>query len=90
MSAFANHGSEKMIYDVRMGPVAVAHEDRICVAYQSNRAGAKALPHEMVYDDGGEIQEWIMERDGSQWSGWPPFLICGTRLSTSKRNTSPK
>ncbi|MCX7017088.1 MAG: BNR-4 repeat-containing protein [Candidatus Sumerlaeota bacterium] len=51
-----------MIYDVRMGPIAVAHEDKIYVAYQANPAGGKALPHVIVYD-----------QRARQWS--PPVVV---------------
>ena len=42
---FAQYGSEKMIYDVRMGPQCLHHNGTFYVVYQANRAGGRALPH---------------------------------------------
>ena len=42
---FAAHGSEKMIYDVRMGPQCLCRDGTFWVAYLANPDGDKALPH---------------------------------------------
>ena len=47
---FARHGGEKMIYDARMGPVALLIDDKVCVAYQANQDGPAAHPHLGIYD----------------------------------------
>ncbi|MDA3872813.1 MAG: BNR-4 repeat-containing protein [Kiritimatiellae bacterium] len=47
---FAFHGSEKMIYDSRMGPQAVEHRGKIYIVYQANEHGHPAHPHIIVYD----------------------------------------
>ena len=47
--AFARHGGEKMLYDVRMGPQAVLHQDTIYMAYQANSTDARAHPHMVTY-----------------------------------------
>ena len=47
---FARFGSEKMIYDIRMGPQALRHEGTVYLAYQANPDGQKALPHVVSYD----------------------------------------
>lgn len=45
LECFARHGSEKMLYDVRMGPQCWRLGGEHFIAYQANPAGAKALPH---------------------------------------------
>ena len=54
---FALHGAEKMIYDVRMGPLAVARGDSLYVAYHANPDGPENHPH-------------VLKRDGAtgRWS----------------------
>ncbi|MBN2584719.1 MAG: BNR-4 repeat-containing protein [Planctomycetes bacterium] len=47
---FAEHGCEKMIYDARMGPVAVADGDRIVIVYQAAEEGLPGHPHIVAYD----------------------------------------
>jgi hypothetical protein len=47
---FALHGGEKMIYDVRMGPMAMERDGVITVAYQANPKGAAGHPHVIQYD----------------------------------------
>ena len=47
---FALYGCEKMIYDVRMGPMAVCHKDIIYIAYQANPNGPEAHPHVITCD----------------------------------------
>lgn len=42
---FAFHGSEKMIYDIRMGPQALYHEGCYYICYQANEKNGRALPH---------------------------------------------
>src|SRR5438128_331559 len=49
---FANHGSEKMIFDVRMGPQALVHNDTIYIVYQANEHDIAAHPHIIAYDSG--------------------------------------
>ena len=53
---FARYGCEKMIYDVRMGPVALCYNDIIYIAYQANPNGPEAHPHIITYDLQG--QRW--------------------------------
>ncbi len=48
--SFAQYGCEKMIYDVRMGPMSVRFEDVIYVVYQANPNGPEAHPHIITYD----------------------------------------
>ncbi len=59
---FAVHGCEKMIYDARMGPVAVADGERIVIVYQAAEQGLPGHPHVICYDRGTR-----------QWS--PPLRI---------------
>jgi hypothetical protein len=47
---FADHGSEKMIFDARMGPQALYHDDTIYAVYQANPDGFPAHPHLRAYD----------------------------------------
>ncbi len=47
---FAEHGCEKMIYDVRMGPQALYRDGVITIVYQANAAGREAHPHIVRYD----------------------------------------
>jgi hypothetical protein len=47
---FARYGCEKMIYDVRMGPMAVRFRDAIYIVYQANPNGPEAHPHIITYD----------------------------------------
>jgi len=47
---FAEHGSEKMIFDVRLGPQALCHDDVIYIVYQANPHGLAAHPHIIAYD----------------------------------------
>ncbi len=47
---FARHGCEKMIYDARMGPVAVADGDRIVIVYQAADEHLPGHPHIIAYD----------------------------------------
>lgn len=48
---FATHGAEKMIYDARMRPQALATEDgRIAVVWQGAADGLLGHPHLAVYD----------------------------------------
>jgi len=50
---FARHGSEKMIYDIRMGPQGLYHDGAFYVAYQANPQSGKALPCVIKRDAGG-------------------------------------
>lgn len=45
LESFARHGSEKMLYDVRMGPQCVYAGGAHYFAYQANAAGGKARPY---------------------------------------------
>ena len=55
---FACHGGEKMIYDVRMGPVALLHNGVITIAYQANPDGLPMHPHLVTCDvSSGEWSE---------------------------------
>ena len=47
---FAHFGSEKMIYDIRMGPQALCHGGTVYISYQANPDGGRALPHVVSYD----------------------------------------
>ncbi len=47
------HGSEKMIYDVRMGPQGLHHDGSCYVAYQAKAAGGCAHPHVIRRDPDG-------------------------------------
>ncbi len=47
---FAEFGSEKMIFDVRLGPQAVCHDDIIYIVYQANPHGLATHPHIIAYD----------------------------------------
>ena len=58
---FACHGSEKMIYDIRMGPQAVCYNDVIYIAYQANPDGPEAHPHIITYDLGSEKWSYQFE-----------------------------
>lgn len=42
---FGEYGSEKMIYDIRMGPQCLFHDGEFFAVYQANIAGGRALPH---------------------------------------------
>jgi len=46
----AEFGSEKMIYDLRMGPQAVADGNRVIVVYQGGEGVPVGHPHVAVYD----------------------------------------
>jgi len=59
VKAFAKHGIEKMLYDVRMGPQAVSHDGVIYVVYQSNPDGPEGQPHIRSYDTAR--REWSDE-----------------------------
>ncbi|MHC4914947.1 MAG: BNR-4 repeat-containing protein, partial [Planctomycetota bacterium] len=43
--AFARHGSQKMIYDCRMGPQCIFHDGAFYAAWQANPESGRALPH---------------------------------------------
>lgn len=43
--SFAQYGSQKMIYDIRMGPQGLYHGETFYIAYQANPHSYKALPH---------------------------------------------
>lgn len=50
---FARHGTEKMVYDLRMGPQALWHEEMIYLVYHSTGgAGAELIghPYAIAYD----------------------------------------
>jgi len=47
---FAHHGCEKMVYDVRMGPLAVRRGQSIFVTYPANPSGREAHPHVRTHD----------------------------------------
>src|SRR5262245_22236808 len=49
---FANYGSEKMIFDVRMGPQALFHTGMIYIVYQANQQDFAAHPHIIMYNYG--------------------------------------
>jgi hypothetical protein len=54
---FAVHGGEKMIYDLRMGPQAVAAGSEVVIVYQASADSLPAHPHVIAYD-----------RSHSRWS----------------------
>ncbi|MFQ5811124.1 MAG: BNR-4 repeat-containing protein, partial [Armatimonadota bacterium] len=55
---FAHHGGEKMLYDVRQGPVALLHDNIIYVAYHANPEDAPPDPHLVTCDlSSGEWSE---------------------------------
>ena len=50
---FARHGTEKMVYDLRMGPQALWHEDTIHIVYQSTGgedAELRGHPYAIAYE----------------------------------------
>ena len=47
---FACHGSEKMIYDLRMGPQALWHENKIYIVYQADSLKNVGSPFIVSYD----------------------------------------
>ena len=51
---FARHGTEKMVYDVRMSPQAVWHDDTIFIVYHATGGGPGAAllghPFAIAYD----------------------------------------
>ncbi len=47
---FAKFGSEKMIYDARMGPVAVDDGQRVVIVYQGGEGASVGQPHIIAYD----------------------------------------
>ena len=51
--AFADFGSDKMIYDLRMGPQGFFHEGSFFLAYQAAQAGGYAHPHVIRRDADG-------------------------------------
>jgi len=51
---FAHYGTEKMIYDLRMGPQALLYEDVIYIVYQADRNKNIGNPHIISYDTKGE------------------------------------
>lgn len=48
--AFAEHGCEKMLYDIRMGPQALYHDGTIYVVWQGGTDGPEGHPHVRTYD----------------------------------------
>ncbi|MFW6059972.1 MAG: BNR-4 repeat-containing protein [Phycisphaeraceae bacterium] len=50
---FASHGSEKMIYDIRMGPQCLHHDGTFWAVYQANPQSGKPLPHIIRRDPHG-------------------------------------
>jgi len=48
--AFARHGGEKMVYDMRMGPMSILHDDTLYAVYPANPEGPAAHPHIVTYD----------------------------------------
>ena len=46
---FARYGTEKMIYDVRMGPQALLHDEVIYIVYQVDRSKNVGNPHIISY-----------------------------------------
>jgi hypothetical protein len=61
--AFAHFGSEKMVYDLRMGPQCLFHEGEYFVAYQANPLGERALPHLIKRDRTGSWSEPVVLGD---------------------------
>ncbi|WP_269541347.1 BNR-4 repeat-containing protein [Cerasicoccus fimbriatus] len=61
--SFARHGSEKMIYDIRMGPQCIHHEGEYFAAYQANPKGGKALPHIIKRGRDGQWSEPVVLGD---------------------------
>ena len=47
---YARHGGEKMVYDVRMGPMAMLHDEVLYTAYPASPNGPAAHPHIVRYD----------------------------------------
>lgn len=47
---FAGHGGEKMIYDLRMGPQAVAAGDQVVIVYQAVEDSLLGHPHVITYN----------------------------------------
>lgn len=60
---FAQHGSEKMIYDIRMGPQCLFHDGEYFAAYQSNPLNGRALPHIIKRNRAGEWFEPVILGD---------------------------
>lgn len=54
--AFAQFGTEKMIYDIRMGPQCVQHKGNLYVVYLANEAGVPGHPHIIKYEQ--SIKKW--------------------------------
>ncbi len=52
---FADYGSEKMIYDIRMGPQALRCGNKLYVCYQANDHEIFADPHIVEYDMEQEV-----------------------------------
>jgi len=56
VNAFAHFGTEKMIYDIRMGPQCIYHNGIIYVVYSANEEGVPGRPHIITYDKA--IKKW--------------------------------
>ncbi len=52
---FVQHGSEKMFYDLRMGPQMVRLRETIFVVYQANALEVSADPYIIVYDISSQL-----------------------------------
>lgn len=64
---FAQHGSEKMIYDVRMGPQCLHDRGVFYAVYQANPAGGRALPHIVRRDISGQWSKPVVLGDVARW-----------------------
>lgn len=74
---FAVHGSEKMIYDIRMGPQCLHHDGTFWVAYQANPDGGRALPCVMERNPNGVWSEPVVLGDVTRYDHhYAPVLWC--------------
>lgn len=65
--SFGRHGSEKMVYDVRMGPQCLHDRGCFYAAYQANAAGGRALPHIICRDADGRWSDPVVLGDVARW-----------------------
>jgi len=64
---FAQHGSEKMVYDIRMGPQCLHCDGEYIAAYQANTRGGKALPHIIKRNREGVWSEPVVLGDVAEY-----------------------
>lgn len=60
---FAMHGSEKMLYDIRMSPQCIHRDGTFWVSYQANPDGGKPLPHVISRDADGTWSKPVVVGD---------------------------